>query len=70
MKREMKAANKIEAGGVFMITWGKNYYQQALNEFRNDINKRAGRRESDITEADRQRILDRAEQLRRTNENN
>jgi hypothetical protein len=55
-----------------MITWGKNYYQQALEEFRNNLNQRAsGRRESDVTPADRQRILNRAEQLRRnTNENN
>ena len=45
-------------------------YQQALDEFRNDLTNRArGRREVDITAADRQRILNRAEQLRRTNEN-
>ena len=48
-----------------------NFYQQALNEFRsNHKNQYNGRREADITEADRQRILDRAEQLRRSNENN
>ena len=48
------------------IAWGKNFYQQAL-----DLNNHVqGRREADITNADRQRILDRAEQLRRTNENN
>ena len=53
------------------ISWGKNFYQQALNEFRNDLNNLVrGRREADITNADRQRILDRAEQLRRSNENN